>query len=83
MSAAAFTAGRFEGRTAIVTGAGSGIGRATAVRLALEGARVIADDISSERLDDLVAEHPDLGMVRVAGDIARQEGISQPVVNRR
>ena len=34
MSVATFTAGRFEGWTAIVTGAGSGIGRATAIWLA-------------------------------------------------
>ncbi|HEX3203007.1 MAG TPA: SDR family NAD(P)-dependent oxidoreductase, partial [Actinomycetes bacterium] len=44
------TPGRFAGRTAIVTGAGSGIGRATAVRLAREGARVVAADISAGRL---------------------------------
>jgi len=44
------TTGRIVDQTAIVTGAGSGIGRATATRLALEGARVIATDMSAERL---------------------------------
>jgi len=36
---------RFEGHTAIVTGAGSGLGRATAVRLAAEGAAVACLDL--------------------------------------
>ena len=38
---------RFDGRTAVVTGAASGIGKATALRLASEGAWVVAADIDA------------------------------------
>jgi NAD(P)-dependent dehydrogenase (short-subunit alcohol dehydrogenase family) len=62
---------RFAGKTAIVTGAGAGIGLATALRLASEGARVIAADISAERLAALEAKAG--AIVTVAGDLAREE----------
>lgn len=54
--------GRFSGRTVIVTGAGAGIGRAVAGRIAAEGGRVVAVDVDGDRLAGLRAE-------AVAGDL--------------
>ena len=45
-----------SGRTALVTGAGHGFGRAIAVALAGVGARVVACDILADELPDTVAE---------------------------
>lgn len=71
--------GRFDGKTVIVTGAASGIGRATALRLAREGGAVVAVDLSSERLDEFSATHPDLDIRPVGADITDIDSIDRIV----
>jgi NAD(P)-dependent dehydrogenase (short-subunit alcohol dehydrogenase family) len=67
--------GRFDGQTVVVTGAGSGIGRATAERLLAEGARVVATDISAERLADFGSDAATDRLIIVAGDVSSAETI--------
>ena len=54
-------AGRLEGKVGLVTGAGSGIGRATAQMFASEGAKVIVADIDVEGGEDTAR------MIKAAG----------------
>lgn len=60
--------GRLAGRVALITGAASGIGRATARRFLAEGARVAAADMNGDGLEAEFAGHD--GAVTVAGDVS-------------
>ncbi len=52
---------RFEGKVAVITGAGSGIGRALAVNLATKGAKLALSDIDTEGLAETVRQTEALG----------------------
>ena len=65
---------RLEGKRAIVTGGGSGIGRATCRRFAAEGAAVVVADLLGERAEEVAAEIGGTAVradVTVAADVAR------------
>jgi NAD(P)-dependent dehydrogenase (short-subunit alcohol dehydrogenase family) len=70
---------RFAGRTVIVTGAASGIGRATALRIAREGGRVIAVDRNLEGIDALLAANGGLDLVAAPGDVGTQADVDRTV----
>ncbi|TPW78268.1 3-oxoacyl-ACP reductase FabG [Schumannella sp. 10F1B-5-1] len=69
--------GRFDGRVAIVTGGAGGIGRATAARLAGEGARVAILDRAGDAAEAAAAELP--GALGFAVDVTDAAGVDAAV----
>jgi len=64
--------GRLDDRVAVVTGAGRGIGRATALRLAAEGAAVVVNDVDAapaQETVDLVVAHGGKAVAHVADTV--------------
>lgn len=70
---------RLDGRVALVTGAGRGIGRATALKLASEGARVVVNDLDEAPAADVVAEIHDLG----GSAVALAASVTEPDIGER
>jgi NAD(P)-dependent dehydrogenase (short-subunit alcohol dehydrogenase family) len=72
---------RFQDRVALVTGAASGIGRATALRLVAEGARTVCVDIEREALEEVVREIESQGGTAIAQvcDVSDSEAVHNAV----
>jgi len=66
---------RLKDRVAWITGAGSGIGRATALRFASEGAAVVVGDVEQAAVDETVAQITAAGgkATGVVGDVAKRD----------
>lgn len=71
---------RFEDLVAVVTGAGSGLGQASAMRLASEGAHVVAVDIDYEAAQQTVAELATKS-IAVQGDISVEADVDRYVAS--
>ena len=64
---------RLEGRVAVITGAGSGIGYATAIRLAAEGAKVVVADTNEESGNKVAKE---VGGLFVKCDVTNEKEVA-------
>lgn len=68
---------KLEKKVTIVTGAGSGMGKAIAILFANEGSKVVATDINAKRLDDLKEEIKKIGgdVTTVVTDVSKESDV--------
>lgn len=72
---------RLEGKTALITGSGSGIGRCTALLFAKEGAQVVINDVSAEQGEATVSAIREAGGTAIAiqADVTKASDVERMV----
>src|SRR6476620_3280027 len=70
-----------EGKSAVITGAGSGVGRASALRFAEEGAKVVVADLQPDWAKETVRQVEAAGGVAVAGDVSQDGQVAAMIAS--
>ena len=70
-----------EGKTILVTGASSGIGRGIAIQCSRMGARVVINGRNEQRLQDTLSQMEGQEHIVISADLANQEGIDRVISN--
>lgn len=72
---------KLKGKVALITGAGSGMGKATALLFAREGAKIAAADISEAAVKEVAREIESSGSeaIAISADVARSEDVQRMV----
>ena len=73
--------GRLDGKVAVITGAAGGIGRASAVRFAAEGAHVVAADLTAEGVTEVAEAVGGIGVVVDVTDADQVQAMYQRAVD--
>ena len=76
---------KLEDKVALITGGGNGIGRATALRIAREGARIIVADMDAEGVQNVAAEisAADGQAAAVTGNVTSRDDVQEMVADRK